>query len=208
MIHHPPHIHSASQPNQPGLAHTLAAPSPWVVRWSNLADARASVLDVACGSGRHVRWFTERGHHVTGVDRDTAAAHGAVPDADLVQADIENTPWPLVDPATGAVREFGVVVVTNYLWRPLFPVLVSSVAKGGVLIYETFSAGQETVGRPSRADFLLQPGELLQVCSEFRIIAYEEGVLTGPERYVQRIAAIRNGAVKPADYPPQRYLLS
>ena len=208
MIHHPPHSPAASQANNTGLEQTLAAPSPWVVRWSGLADAQASVLDVACGSGRHLHWFMERGHHVTGVDRDTAAAHRAVPQADLLQADIENAPWPLIDPATGAVREFGVVVVTNYLWRTLFPVLVSSVASGGVLIYETFSAGQETVGRPSRAEFLLQPGELLQVCSDFRIVAYEEGVLTGPERYVQRIAAIRNGAVKPADQAPQRHLLS
>jgi SAM-dependent methyltransferase len=173
-----------------------------------LADVQASVLDVACGSGRHVRWFMQRGHHVTGVDRDIAGAHRALPQADLLQADIENAPWPLADAATGAVREFGVVVVTNYLWRALFPVLISSVARGGVLIYETFSAGQETIGRPRRAEFLLQPGELLQVCSDFRIVAYEEGVLTGPERYVQRIAAIRKGAVKPADHSPQRHLLS
>lgn len=208
MIHHPPHSPAASHANNTGLEQMLAAPSPWVVRWSGLADAQASVLDVACGSGRHVRWFLERGHRVTGVDRDTASAQGAVPDADLVQADIENAPWPLVDPATSTVREFGVVVVTNYLWRPLFPVLLSSVASGGVLIYETFSAGQETVGRPSRADFLLQPGELLQVCSDFLIVAYEEGVLTGPERYVQRIAAIRKAPVKPAGHPPPRHLLS
>jgi hypothetical protein len=54
------------------------------------------------------------------------------------------------------------VVVTNYLWRPLAAPDVDSVAPGGVLIYETFAAGNETVGKPSRADFLLRPGELLQ----------------------------------------------
>ncbi len=166
------------------------------------------MLDVACGSGRHVRWFMGRGHRVTGVDRDIAAAHQALPDAELLKADIENAPWPLTDTVTGAVQEFGVVVVTNYLWRALFPVLVRSVAPGGVLVYETFSAGQEAVGRPSRAEFLLKPGELLQVCSDFHIVAYEEGVLTEPERYVQRIAAIRKGPVKPTGQAAQRHLLS
>jgi anti-sigma-K factor RskA len=31
------------------------------------------VLDVACGSGRHVRWLAERGCTVTAVDRDAQA---------------------------------------------------------------------------------------------------------------------------------------
>jgi 2-polyprenyl-3-methyl-5-hydroxy-6-metoxy-1,4-benzoquinol methylase len=46
------------------------AASPWVQRWSHLVAPGATVLDVACGLGRHVRWFTDRGHHVTGVDRE------------------------------------------------------------------------------------------------------------------------------------------
>ena len=51
--------------------------------------------------------------------------------------------------------------MTNYLWRPLFPAIVAAVETGGVLLYETFAAGNETVGRPSRPDFLLARGELL-----------------------------------------------
>jgi hypothetical protein len=83
------------------------------------------------------------------------------------------------------------VVVTNYLWRPLIPTLLSSVAPGGVLLYETFASGNETVGHPARADFLLRPGELLSACASLQVVAYENGFVQNPPRFVQRIAAIR-----------------
>ena len=131
--------------------------SSWVRRWSHLVAPAASVLDVACGSGRHVRWFAQRGCRVTGVDRDALALQALEETAEAVVADIEHGPWPF------AGRRFDAVVVTNYLWRDLLPTLVASVAEGGVLIYETFSAGNETVGRPSNPVFLLRPGELLAI---------------------------------------------
>ena len=83
------------------------------------------------------------------------------------------------------------MVVTNYLWRPLLPTILDSVAPGGVLLYETFAQGNESVGRPARADFLLRPGELLQTCQGLRVVAYEDGFLAEPARFVQRIAAVR-----------------
>ena len=110
-------------------------------------------------------------------------------------ADIENGPWPF------AGRQFGAVVVVNYLWRPLMPTLLASLAPGGVLIYETFTQGNETVGKPSRADFLLRSGELLEICKGLRMVAFEDGFQAGTPldapRFVQRIAAVREiaGAV-------------
>ena len=176
---------------------SLDTASPWVQRWSHLAAPDATVLDVACGGGRHLHWFAQRGHPVTGIDRDIATASARVPHAEMVCADIESGPWPLTQPGDpGSLREFGLVVVTNYLWRPLWPMVLGSVAPGGVLIYETFAIGNETVGRPSRPDFLLQSGELLQVCADWHIVAYENGTLTDPPRFVQRIAAIRKVSVK------------
>lgn len=163
----------------PGLA-----PSPWVQRWAALVRPGGSVLDVACGSGRHLRWLADQGFAVTGVDRDAEALaplHGL---GELVQADIEAGPWPF------AGRRFDAVVVTNYLWRPLLPALLDALAPDGVLIYETFADGHQKVGRPSRPDFLLQTGELLRVACGLRIVAYEDGFLDPPPRYVQRIAAV------------------
>jgi SAM-dependent methyltransferase len=168
--------------------HGSLAVSPWVQRWSVLVRDGASVLDVACGSGRHLRWFAQRGCRVTGVDRDAAAVEPLQGLGEIVVADIENGPWPFDG------RRFDAVVVTNYLWRPLLPAIIDSVADGGVLIYETFAAGNETVGKPSRPDFLLRPGELLHASAGLRVVGYEDGFLAAPDRYVQRLAAVREAS--------------
>lgn len=145
----------------------------------------ATALDLACGAGRHLRWLHSQGHPVVGVDRSAEALAACEGLGELLLADIENGPWPLPG------RQFGAVVVTNYLWRPLLPAIVDSVAPGGVLIYETFALGNETVGRPARPEFLLAPGELLGASQGLRVVAYEDGFLDEPARFVQRITAVR-----------------
>ena len=168
--------------------HGFGAPSTWVERWSHLVPEGATVLDVACGAGRHMQWFAARGHAVTGVDRSDEAVTAASRFGPVLQADIESGPWPFDG------QQFGGVVVTNYLWRARLPDIVAAVAPGGVLLYETFAAGNETVGKPSRPDFLLQPGELLSASAALHVVAYENGFLPAPERFVQRIAAVRAAA--------------
>lgn len=166
--------------------------SAWVRRWSHLVPRQGQVLDLACGSGRHLAWFVQQGHAVLGLDRDAAALASIDLPAERCRtllADVEGQPWPL------SGQQFAGVVVTNYLWRALLPTVVGSLAEGGVLIYETFAAGQETIGRPSRPDFLLEPGELLRVCSALRIVAFEDGFEPATDaaaaRFVQRIVAVR-----------------
>ena len=176
-------------------AHAGSAASAWVQRWSHLVPPGARVLDVACGAGRHVRWFAQRGCKVTGVDRDAAALKGLAGAAETLHADIEAGPWPLPG------RAFDVVVVTNYLWRNRLPDILASVAPGGVLIYETFAAGNETVGKPSNPNFLLRPGELLKVVQGLRVVAFEDGFEPDPPRFVQRIVAVREA---PDPAPPVR----
>ena len=173
--------------------------SPWIHRWSHLVRDGARVLDVACGSGRHLRWFAARGCRVTGIDRDAAALAPLAALGETLVADIEQSPWPLPG------RRFDAVVVTNYLWRPLFATLAASVDEGGVLIWETFADGQQSVGRPANPDFLLRPGELLAAVRPLRVVAYEDGFLDAPARFVQRITAVRPGLPDglPARYPLQ-----
>jgi SAM-dependent methyltransferase len=166
----------------------LLNPSPWVTRWSHLIAPAGRVLDVACGGGRHARWLHAQGFAVTGVDRDAAAIAALQSIGRVIVADIEKAPWPLHG------ETFDAVIVTNYLWRPLLSTIVASVAPGGLLIYETFAAGNEAFGKPSNPDFLLLPGELLWACSTLQIVAYEDGLLADPPRRVQRIAARRQAA--------------
>ena len=178
--------------------HGTLAPSAWVRRWSHLVPGGGAVLDVACGHGRHLRWFAQRGHPVTGVDRDPEAIAAIQGLGRAVQADIENGPWPFEG------QRFAGVVVTNYLWRSLMPHLLDSVAEGGVLIYETFAIDHASVGKHSRPDFLLRPGELLTAASGLRIVAYEDGFCAAPDRFVQRLAAVRETRSReaaPARYP-------
>ena len=164
--------------------HGTEHPSPWIERWTHLVPNAGTVLDLACGRGRHARWFAARGHRVTALDRDAAALATLQDVAETVEADIENGPWPFAD------RQFDAVIVTNYLWRPLFPQILAAVAPGGVLLHETFAQGNETVGKPSRPDFLLAPGELLRAYAGLRVVAFEDGFLDQPPRFVQRIAAV------------------
>lgn len=185
-------------------SHAALEPSPWVRRWAALLPPAASVLDVACGSGRHLRWLSGLGHRVTGVDRDAAALAALQGQGELIVADIEGDAWPL------AGRRFDAVVVTHYLWRPLMPTIVASVAPGGLLIYETFAAGNASVGKPSNPDYLLRPGELLDAvrgdpAGDWRVLGYEDGFLDAPPRFVQRIAAVREALS--ADAAPPRYPL-
>jgi SAM-dependent methyltransferase len=152
-----------------------------------------------------MKWFGSRGHPVTGVDRSPEAISAVAPLGEAIAADIENGPWPLM--RGGQIRQFDAVVVTNYLWRPLLPIIMNSLAPGGVLIYETFAMGNETVGKPSRPDFLLQPGELLRAFAALRVIAYEDGFMAQPERFVQRIAAVKPDAALSTNAAPARYRL-
>lgn len=168
-------------------------PSPWVVRWSARLEAGALVLDLAAGSGRHVRHLLGLGCRVVAVDRETAGLadlHGRQ-GLEVVQADLEAGPWPLPG------RLFDAVLVTNYLWRPLLPGLCDALAPGGLLIYETFAAGNERFGKPSNPDFLLRPGELLELArtQALTVLAYEHGEDAEPKPGVrQRIAARREAA--------------
>ena len=167
------------------------APSGWVTRFASSIAPGGTVLDIACGHGRHTRWLEARGHRVTGVDRD-ADALAACGASEAIQLDLEAETtaadrWPFAD------RRFAAVVVTRYLHRPLFPRLVDALSPGGVLIYETFAVGQARYGKPSSPDFLLRPGELLERCRSLTVVAFEDGMVSHPRpASIQRICAVRD----------------
>lgn len=161
------------------------------MRFAPLVPAGAPVLDLAAGGGRHARLFLARGHRVSALDRDVSGLEDlrTVRGCEIVQAGLEDgSPWPL------AGRRFGAVVVTNYLWRPLFASIIAAVDEGGVLLYETFALGNEAYGPPRNPIFLLQPGELLEAAQgELQIVAYEHGFSERPRPSIrQRLCALRS----------------
>jgi SAM-dependent methyltransferase len=166
----------------------MDAVSPWVARFAPLVPP-GEVLDLACGGGRHARLLAGLGHPVLALDRDAEALRlAAGTGITILQCDLEDgvSPWPF------EARRFAGIVVTNYLHRPLMAKLLSSLAPGGVLIYETFSIGNEAFGRPSNPDFLLAEGELLALAAsgELAVVAYEDGVVDAPKpAMVQRLCA-------------------
>jgi SAM-dependent methyltransferase len=188
----------------------ITEPSPWVRRFAPLIRDGGTVLDLACGGGRHARYFLALGYPVAMVDRDAGPVGDLAgqPGAEVIEADLEgDAPWPL------AGRTFAAVVVVNYLHRPLLPRLIGSLEDGGVLVYETFARGNERFSRPRNPDHLLKSGELLEaVRGKLQVIAYEHGIdehapLPGVK---QRLCAINaasspdrdDGEPEPRPVPP------
>lgn len=166
-------------------------PSAWVVRFAAEIQPGGRVLDLAAGNGRHTRLLRGLGHPVVAADRDTAglADLAGDPGCTIREVDLETgEPWPLGG-------NFAGIVVTNYLHRPLFPALIVALSIGGIVIYETFAAGNGRFGKPSNPEFLLRPGELLEAFRELTVLAFEQGAVDEPRQAViQRIAAVKGVA--------------
>ena len=157
------------------------------MRFSSRIKPQGRVLDLAAGSGRNARWLAEQGWQVEAVDRDQAALAGlhGLSRISTHVADIENGLWQYHG------EKFDGIVVCRYLHRPLFPLLVESLAPEGVLIYETFMQGHEAYGRPTNPDFLLRPNELLHsFMPELMPVAFEQGYDAVSQAVVQRVCMV------------------
>ncbi|BAO30251.1 putative tellurite resistance protein [Sulfuritalea hydrogenivorans sk43H] len=170
--------------------HMSEMTSHWVERFMPLIAAGGSVLDLACGGGRHSLLLAGHGYRVEAVDRDAgslAEISARAPGIATREADLEGGPWPYHG------RAFDGIVVTNYLYRPLLPLLLNALEVNGVLIYETFMVGNERFGKPSNPAFLLRPGELLDVVRRrLVVVAFEQGEVAAPRpAVVQRLCATR-----------------
>jgi SAM-dependent methyltransferase len=180
------HTAEKSEPHGP------SGPSDWVTRFAPLVRPGGSVLDLAAGRGRHARYFLDRGHMVVALDRTVSYLDDIADQIEVIEADLEDgASWPLGE------RRFDGIVVVNYLYRPIFADLREALAPAGVLIYETFGVGNEAYGKPSNPNFLLAPGELLELAhGALEVVAYECGLVerTSGPAVIQRICARKGGS--------------
>jgi len=178
--------------NSQNMGRASDIPSEWVKLHAPRIRRAGTVLDLACGTGRHARYLRTLGFHVVAVDVDISGVDDLRGEAfvEVIELDLEAGSWPL------GHREFDGIVVTNYLHRPLLPKLVDALALGGVLIYETFAVGNEKYGRPRNPHFLLKQGELLGTFRErLTILDYSHGLDEHPHPAIrQRICAKKSAA--------------
>lgn len=186
----------------------MVEPSAWFARYQRLIKPGGSVLDIAAGGGRHARFFADKGHQVTVVDRnvDPLNALSVSHDCEVVEADLEDgSSWPLPE------RTFDAVIVCNYLYRPLFDQLINSLTPDGIFLYETFALGNEVYNRPRNPDHLLKSGELLNhVAGKLQVVSYQHGILQGDEcpSVKQMICAVNNlGQINRDDGEPAPFEL-
>jgi SAM-dependent methyltransferase len=165
--------------------------SPWVKRFASQIPKAGTVLDLACGGGRHSFLLAQMGYSVLAVDRDINEVEKNVNSLVCVKAlNLEQEIWPLENDT------FSGIVVTNYLYRAHLDRLPKMLQPNGVLIYETFAQGNERFGKPSNPNFLLKTGELLELSGRhgLKVLAYEDIYQAEPKpAMVQRLCAVKEG---------------
>ena len=147
----------------------------WLVgRPEDITKQPVQLVDLACGSGRHIKAILDRGYketlQITAVDLDhqsletLLSSAGYSADITPICLDLEGEGLDLGAALSGQL--FDLVLVTNYLHRPLLGQIFGLVRPGGMLLYETFGQGNAVFGQPSNPDFLLQEGELASALPE------------------------------------------
>jgi tellurite methyltransferase len=158
-------------------------PQPWLLEQQGWLPRGGRALDVAMGLGGSAGWLLGRGLSVFGVDISEVAVRRAKarwPGLLAFVADLET----LVLPAAA----FDVILNFYYLDRALWPQYRRALRPGGVLFFETFTAGQPGMN-PA---YLMAPGELRAAFAGWRVLTYSEGSMShaGEEpRFVASLVA-------------------
>jgi len=141
----------------------------------HLLPVQGVALDLACGLGGNALWLAERGLSVEAWDCSEVALaklNLAVVKEGLSittrHVDLENTALPQAS--------FDLIVVSGFLSRSLCPAIAEALRPGGLLAYQTYTQFKPAEGlhSPRNRDYLLAPGELLQLFSDLKPCVYRE----------------------------------
>jgi len=172
----------------PGTPCGPAGPSSWLVENADRLSPGGTVLDLACGRGRHALLLASAGFQVRAIDRDAEKIEALGADAGRLGVALTAQTMDLeVDGVSLRRDAYDTILVIHYLHRPLFPEIVRALRPGGVLLYETFIVDQAQRGEPKNPDFLLQRGELERLVAPLLVERRREGEFEG--RMVSAVAA-------------------
>jgi SAM-dependent methyltransferase len=166
-------------------------PSSLLRRWLPKA-APPRALDVATGLGRNALQLARAGYRVDAVDISPTALREAARRAR--REGLRGIRWIIADldrwrPERG---RYDVVVNAFFLNRRLFPALRAAVRPGGVLIFETHLAADETDGSAG-PKYRLRRGELRRALRGWDVLYAKDGLCRAEGRRVAlgRIVARR-----------------
>lgn len=163
-------------------------PSSWLPLNRDLLPTGGLALDLACGRGRHALWLAAAGFAVEAMDRDREAIEAVNAEALSLSLPVLAQVRDLEAPgASLGAERYDVIIAVHYLHRPLFPAIIEALRPGGLLLYETFTREQAARGKPTNPDFLLLPGELLELTHTLDVLRSREGDFEG--RMIASVAA-------------------
>jgi SAM-dependent methyltransferase len=143
-------------------------------------------LDLACGSGRHAIALAARGWKVTAVDHSTTALEwlrAQDQSIETIEADLEAHAYTIERNA------WDLICVSFYMQRDLFPSIRAGIKPGG-FIAAAFPMIDEREGiKPMNSEFLMQPGELRSLFSDFEPLHSAEPDPAPPKRRTAELFA-------------------
>jgi SAM-dependent methyltransferase len=153
---------------------------PFLVEMISRIPRSGLALDVAAGRGRNTLAMARAEIRVVAVDFSETAMRTL---ADAARAE-HLVVWPVVanlDSFHLKHKSLDAIININFLDRALFAEFSRALRPGGVLIAETFTNEQASLGHPKDPRFLLGHGELKELAAGLEIEHYREGLVSYPD---------------------------
>ena len=144
-------------------------PRELLISHSNLIPKSGLALDLAMGLGGNAKFLQSHGLRVVGVDVSSVAVIRAKNSAPGLMAIIADLNSFYIPPDT-----FDVILIFLYLQRDLWEPMVRGLKLGGILFIECLTEQILDIHPEIDTDYLLKPGELMNIFSNSQIGSHVE----------------------------------